>query len=150
MHGLKSYAPEGVTTVSAELLILKVRRLRGLVNQRTFPSGSTWGELPEGAKSEILYQVQGLTTVLDAADQRSAHVSVSSAEKPLAADSFHAKGRSVETVRNAVETRLLLGEPFAGTEEMDQAFGDAAVIARGAETMSLRRQISNIAAAPDN
>ncbi|KAL8633584.1 hypothetical protein Q9189_000737 [Teloschistes chrysophthalmus] len=147
---LKSYTPEGVTAVSVEALILKARRLQGLVNQSAFPPGSTFGKLSEGAKTEILHRLQGLNTVLYSADQLSTQVSVSSAEAPLAADSIQAIGQSVEAVCKAVEAPLLLDEPFAGIEEMDQASGDAAAIAGAEEAISLRRQILNIAATPGN
>lgn len=145
---LKSYAPEGVTAVSVEALILKARRLQGLVNQSAFPPGSTFGRLSEGAKTEILRQLQGLNTVLYSADQLSAQTTVSSAEAPLAADSIQAIDQSVEAVCKAVEAPLLLDEPCAGIEEMDQASGDAAAIVGAEEAMSLRRQILNIAVIP--
>ncbi len=78
---LKTHSPEGVTAVTVEALILKARRLQGLVNQSAFPPGSTFGKLSESAQREVLHQLQGLDTVLYSAD-RFAQGSVSGAEEP--------------------------------------------------------------------
>ncbi|KAL8698675.1 MAG: hypothetical protein Q9224_001744 [Gallowayella concinna] len=145
---LKTHPPEGITAVSIEALVLRARRLSGLVDQSAFPPGSTLGKLSESAQREILQQLQGLDNVLLSAD-RFAQGSIMGGEEPVIADAIQAIDQSVEAVCKAVQTPLLLDPQFVEHGPIDQRKSDPAVIAGAEDAISLRQQILNIAAIPD-
>ncbi|KAI4254957.1 MAG: hypothetical protein L6R42_006981, partial [Xanthoria sp. 1 TBL-2021] len=143
---LKAHPPEGVTAVTVEALVLKARRLQGVMNQSTFPPGSILGKISESAQTEILHQLQGLNTVLYTAE-RFAQVDASGAKEPAIFDTIQALDQSVGAVCKAIETPLLLDPEPVEQAEMRKESGHPAVIAATENAMSLRRRILSTSAA---
>jgi len=146
---LKTHAPKGVTAISVEALVLKARKLQGLVDRTAFPPGSIFSKLPQVAQSELLHQLQGLDTVIQAADD-SAKSSTMHEGNPTIAKSMDAIDTSIAGVCKAVETPLLLDPQFSDRDGLDQADGDDGVAAVGAEdAFSLRRHLLGVSAIPE-
>ena len=146
---LKTHAPKGVTAVSVEALILKARKLQGLVDQTAFPPGSIFSKLPQVARSELLHQLQGLNTAIQAADDSAKNSTVHKGNSVIA-KSIDAIDTSVAGVCKAVETPLLLDPQFSHGGGLYQANDDDGVVAIGAEdAFSLRRHLLGVSAIPE-
>ena len=146
---LKTHAPKGVTAISVEALVLKARKLQGLVDRTAFPPGTIFSKLPQVAQSELLHQLQGLNTVIQAADD-SAKSSTMQEGNPAIAKSIDAIDTSIASVCKAVETPLLLDPQFSDRDGLDHADGDDGVAAVGAEdAFSLRRHLLGVSAIPE-
>ena len=146
---LKTHPPDGVTAVSVEALILKARRLQGLVDQTVFPPGSIFGKLSLGAQKELLRRLQGLDAVIESANYSAQGALVP--EESVITNSIEAIDRSVSAVCKAVETPILLDPHFSNGAGQDQAGDLDVATAIGAEdAFSLRRHLLSISAIPDN
>lgn len=147
---LKTHPPEGVTAVSVEALILKARRLQGLVNQTAFPPGSIFEKLSQSAQRELLHRLEGLDTVIQSANY-SAQGSLLNSKESVIAKSIKDIDQSVTAVCKAVETPVLLDAQAADDPGLEQARNDNVTIATGTEdALSLRRRLLNISAIPDD
>ena len=145
---LKTHPPEGVTAVSVEALVLKARRLQGLVDQTAFPPGSIFEKLSQSAQRELLHRLEGLDTAILSANY-SAQGSESNGS--VIAKSIKEIDQSVTAVCKAVETPILLDAPFPDDPGLEQASNDDVAIATGTEdALSLRRHLLNISAIPDD
>ena len=146
---LKAHPPDGVTAVSVEALILKARRLQGLVDQTVFPPGSMFGKLSEGAQRELLRRLQGLDTVLQSANNSAQ--SFLEPEESVITNSIEAIDQSVNAVCKAIETPMLLDPHFPEGAGQDPAEHHDLAWAVGAEdSLSLRRHLLSISAIPNN
>ena len=146
---LKTHPPAGVTAVSVEALILKARKLQGLVDQTAFPPGSIFEKLSQSAQRELLHRLGGLDTAIQSA-KYSAQGSVLDPKGSSIAKSIKDIDQSVTAVCKAVETPILLDANFPNSPGLEQASNDEVAIATGAETaLSLRRRLLNISAIPD-
>lgn len=146
---LKTHPPAGVTAVSVEALILKARKLQGLVDQTAFPPGSIFEKLSQSAQRELLHRLEGLDTAIQSAEY-SAQGSVLDPKESSIAKSIKDIDQSVTAVCKAVETPILLDAYLPDSSRLEQASNDDVAIATGAENaLSLRRRLLNISAIPD-
>lgn len=146
---LKTHPPEGVTAVSVEALVLKARRLQGLVDRTAFPPGSFFGKLSEAAQKEILYRLQALDTVMYSADQ-SAQVATAASEAPTVGTSFQALGQSVDAVCKAVETPIILDPQFGDHSELPKDALEVAAVADVQNILTLRQRLLHQSLIPRN
>lgn len=146
---LKTHPPEGVTAVSVEALVLKARKLQGLVDHTAFPPGSTFGRLSESAQRELLDRLQSLDTVIHSADH-SAQGSPLIAGNAAVSESLKAIDQSVNAVCKAVETPILLDPYFSDRAGLQQARDEIAKTAGTEEAISLRERLLSISATPDH
>ena len=127
-------------SLSVEALVLKARRLQGLIDQTAFPPGSFLGKLSEDAQKEILYRLQALDTVMYSADQ-SAQASVAELEAPTVRTSFQALGQSVDAVCKAVQTPIILDPQFGDHLELSEDAVHVATVADLQDVMTLRQRL---------
>lgn len=59
----KAYPSGGITAVNVETLMLKARKLLGIVDQTAFPPWSILSKIPTGAQKEIIQLLQGLNAI---------------------------------------------------------------------------------------
>ena len=144
---LKTHPPEGVTAVSVEALVLKARRLQGLVDQTAFPPGSIFEKLSQSAQRELLHRLEGLDTAILSADYSAQG---SESKESIIEKSIKEIDQSVTAVCKAVETPILLDAHFSDDLGIEQASNDDVAIATGTEdALSLRRRLLDISAIPD-
>ncbi|KAL8958833.1 MAG: hypothetical protein Q9193_004184 [Seirophora villosa] len=144
---LKTHPPDGVTAVSVEALVLKARRLQGLVDQTAFPPGSFLGKLSADAQKEILYRLQALDTAMYSAD-RSAQASFAELEALPVRTSFQALGESVDAVCKAVETPIILDPQFGDHLELPKDALDVATVADVQDVVTLRQRLLDQSSIP--
>ena len=137
---LKVNLPAHVIGVDIEALILKAKKLRGLVEPTAFPPGSLLSKLSVSAKSEIIAEIQGLHNTLSA-------IPSSVVDERTAENALGDLGSCVAAVCDTVETSILLDIP---EKHLRQACNDPESSIIGAqEAISLRQHLLNLAAIPD-
>lgn len=144
---LKTYPPKNVTAVDIEAVVLKARRLQGLVDENAFPPTSMFRKLSIPAQQEILRQLQGLNSVVSASSSCAHNQTIVSNAEGI--ETHHDRIQAqVSAVCTAIETPVLL--EMNPTDLKAAGSNEEVIIAEAAEAVCLRQYLLDTKAILDD
>ncbi|MCJ1249463.1 hypothetical protein MMC30_006687 [Trapelia coarctata] len=134
---LKSNLPSGVTAVDIEALVLKAKKLQGLVGpdaHHAFPPGSILDKLSVPAKTEILRHIQGLHNTMSV-------ITNTAADEGRAFRCLEELKTAVSAACGSVETAVIQDLP---EEDLQHALDKLEVsVIEGREAILLRQHVQD-------
>ncbi|OCL01655.1 hypothetical protein AOQ84DRAFT_443881 [Glonium stellatum] len=144
---LKTCPPKNVTAVDIEAVVLKARKLQGLVDENAFPPTSMFRKLSPPAQQEIFRQLQGLNSVVSASSSCAQNQTMVSNSEGIEAHHDQIQAQ-VSAVCTAIETPILL--EMNPTDLKDASNDEEVIIAEAAEAVCLRQYLLDTKAIPNN